>query len=258
MFPHLKPEQAEYLASTGDEYTVLVTRVLDNNIDPIRITVHDVITNAISPQEFKPEYNYPEVFNGIRNYSVKSFNGTRDYSVKSFNGTRDYSVASFNGTRDYSIKSSANYSAGLSSNDMTEPSVAKLRERGNERIEEAMKLTKKAVYNDLNKTRLHYITEADRKWEEAGEIHRKAAVAIMRRAMESTGPLDFHGLYVKEAEMFLDDLYLFKNFREIRIATGQKYNSPKLRVCVEEWLRKHGFMAIDEGPVVCGLKRAPK
>lgn len=68
MFPHLEERKAELLSKTGDDLSVIVTRIIDNNIDPPSVEVKD-FTRAQSTKYVKTKcYNYPEVF--LRNCNV--------------------------------------------------------------------------------------------------------------------------------------------------------------------------------------------
>lgn len=62
MFPHLSREQATKLADSGDDISVLVTRVLDNNIDRPFAFLSDATVHSRSAPRIYREYNYPEIF----------------------------------------------------------------------------------------------------------------------------------------------------------------------------------------------------
>lgn len=206
MFPHLKRAQAESLAATEDDLSVLVTRVLDNNLEVPSIELKDIVRNSRSLCSYKREYNYPEVFQPLY----------RDLHV----------------------------------------SVKELRAKASQLHKKASENTKDAINHRVKSARPHYSIEADDLRSEANELNKRAAMLIMRQSLERDGPVDLHGLYVNEAISFIEDLYAFYNFKKITFATGRKYNSPRLRPAVEEWLVKNNFIISDEGPCILAIKRA--
>ena len=63
MFPKLKKSQARSLAASGDDISVLVTRVLDGNIERPFFDVAVLRAPSAAPHPSCPrEYRYPEVF----------------------------------------------------------------------------------------------------------------------------------------------------------------------------------------------------
>lgn len=62
MFPDLEENKAEFLSKTGDNISVIITRILDNNIDPPTIDIKDFSRAASTRYIQKQHYNYPEVF----------------------------------------------------------------------------------------------------------------------------------------------------------------------------------------------------
>lgn len=64
MFPKLTETQAESLISTGDDINIIITRILDNNIEGPVLEIKDLIAAPVFTESPKPVYNYPEVFDG--------------------------------------------------------------------------------------------------------------------------------------------------------------------------------------------------
>lgn len=199
LFPQLKEEQARNLANNGDDINVLITRVIDNNIECPSVPIKELSVNPQRNPKYTHEYNYPEIFQPYMHI---------------------------------------------------EKCVESLREKAAEYSKRAENNGKLGATHLIKEARSHYLIEADEQREIAKEKNREAAMIILRRALESNGPLDFHGLFVKEALLFLEDYYRYKKFDSLRIVTGRKYNSSKLRPAIEEWFKKKGFYVIDEGPVI--------
>ena len=205
MFPHLKASQAESLAATGDDLSVLVTRVLDDNVEAPSVELKEIVRSSRGVCSYEREYNYPEVFQPLY----------KDLCA----------------------------------------SVQELRAQASKLYREADRNTGEAIGHRMKCTRSHYSIEADDLRARAGDLNKRAAMLIMRQSLEKSGPVDLHGLYVNEAILFIEDLFRFYNFKTVTFATGRKYNSPKLRPAVEEWLTKHGFMVSDEGPCILATAR---
>lgn len=62
LFPHLKNENLDFLSSTGDDINVLITRVLDNNIEPPSFYLNELVRTNYPQISVKYSFNYPEVF----------------------------------------------------------------------------------------------------------------------------------------------------------------------------------------------------
>lgn len=62
LFPHLTDMQVSALAKYGDDLNILITRVLDNNIDPPTFEIKELAICASTRYEPEAELNYPEVF----------------------------------------------------------------------------------------------------------------------------------------------------------------------------------------------------
>lgn len=62
LFPHLKNETLNFLASTGDDINVLITRIIDNNIDPPSFFLNELVRTNYPKANVGHAYNYPEVF----------------------------------------------------------------------------------------------------------------------------------------------------------------------------------------------------
>lgn len=207
MFPKLTREQARGLAATGDDISVLVTRVLDNNIDAPSVPIREIAWRGPAVWSYSTPYNYPEVFRSR---------------------FRDVSAC-----------------------------VEDLRKEAAKLFRAASAAGQSALGHPIKPARTHYSIEADELRSDAEVLNRRAAMLLMRRSLESGGPVDLHGLFVNECLGFLDDLLRFYRFREVVLVTGRKYNSSKLRPAVEEWLIKNHFSIIDEGPALRGIKKSP-
>lgn len=215
MFPKLTKKQAISLAKSGDDFSVIITRILDNNIESPVIDIKDIAVAKRGIQIIKKEYNYPEVF--------KDALGSRLMNLE--NVVRD------------------------------------LRKQAADLYEQAAALHTQPTPRTTQSLRagcgLHYAMEADEMREKAAGLNKQAAMLLMREALEKRGPIDLHGLFVKEALAFIDDLYRYYNFKRILFCTGREFNSKTLRPAVEKWLKGHGFIVSDEGPYLCGYKRTP-
>ncbi|XP_077301388.1 uncharacterized protein LOC143921954 [Arctopsyche grandis] len=62
LFPHLKEKEAQVLADMGEDISVLVTRVLDNNISPPEFYLNELVRTNYPRTKISHSYNYPEVF----------------------------------------------------------------------------------------------------------------------------------------------------------------------------------------------------
>lgn len=205
IFPHLTKEQAKSLAASNDSFSVLVTRVLDNNIERPYTDLKDLTKSTRSTQSIQKEYNYPEIF-------CRMFEDIH-------------------------------------------ASVGSFRKRATDLYEQAQMIQCATRYK-FRSAHTYYSIEADDIRAMAEDYNRRAAMLIMRQALEQNKTVDLHGLYVNEALLFLDDLYLFYNFNHITLITGRKYNSLKLRPAVEKWLRKNDFIVSDEGPSLYATKKS--
>ncbi|KAM0680268.1 hypothetical protein GINT2_001653 [Glugoides intestinalis] len=204
MFPDLDEKKAELLTKTSDDINILITRILDNNIDPPTFDMKELCLGSRTRYVEKKNYNYQEAFESNIDMHVD---------------------------------------------------IAYLRKQAAELNKEAAELSKQGVYHDIREARSHYIIEADERIEKAKELNRKAAIILMRRNLESTDAIDLHGFTADETVKFMDDLYLFKRFSKIKVVTGQRYNSLKIRPAVEEWFKRHGFDCYEQGPCVFAIKK---
>lgn len=204
MFPELDEKKAELLAKTNDDINILITRVLDNNIDPPSLDMKELCPGNRTRYIEKKNYNYREAFEENIDMHVD---------------------------------------------------ISYLRRQASTLNKEASELLKQGGCHAIREARSYYIIEADKRLEKAKELNRKAAVVLMRRSLESTDAIDLHGFTIDETVKFMDDLYLFKRFNKIKVITGQKYNSLKIRPAVEEWFKKHGFDCYEQGPCVLAIKK---
>lgn len=206
MFPKLTKQQVRCLAATGDDFSVLVTRVLDNNIDAPSVPVSSIAYSCPKSWVCEVPYHYPEVFQP--------------------------------------------YFADI------QECVERLRAEALQLHEQARSHGRSAVGHPVRPARAHYSIEADNARNKAGDLNRRAAMLLMRRSLENSGPIDLHGLYVDEALCFLEDLVRFNRPREMVIVTGRKYNSSRLRPAVEKWLTGCGFTCMDEGPSLRAVRKS--
>lgn len=206
MFPDVKKSQIRNLVKSGDDINVIITRILDNNIENHTYDLKDLVSCNKTIYTPTKIYNYPEVFEKISGISVLE-------------------------------------------------DVNSIRKKASKLYEESNSLIKNAISHEIKSTRIYYSIEAQNKRDEADSLNRKAAMILMRRAVESNGAIDLHGLCVKEAQMFIDDLYTFRNFKEITVVTGQAYKSKKLRPAMEKWFKDHGFTVVDKGASLYASKK---
>lgn len=206
MFPNLTKRQAMNLANSGDDINILITRVLDNNIENPVHNVKDMFYRGKTKYVPVLDLNFPEVFK--RHSSIDSSLDVKDIRKE---------AAALN--------------------------------------EEAYGLTKLAIGHEIKSTRIHYSIEAGERRQVAAELNKKAALSLMRKVVESAGPVDLHGFTVKEAILFMDDLYKIRKFERIEVVTGQAYKSSRLRPAIKEWLERHGFTSSDLGPSILGIRR---
>lgn len=209
MFPELSSSQADMLSSTGDDINVLITRILDNNIDGPTIELKEIAVNSRSNQKYEHELNYPEVF---------KINNEIDMHQD----------------------------------------VKSLRQRASKLLEEASNYSIKAYSTEFKECKSYYGIEADGIREQANEYNRQAAIILMRRAIESNESIDLHGLQVEEALAFVKDLYHFNHFKEIKLITGQKYKSLRIRPVITKWLIDQNFTVVDDGPMIRAFKNFSK
>lgn len=207
LFPHLKESEADLLVSTGDDINILITRVLDNNIEAPSLQLKELVRTNYAPTRITHTYNFPEAF-----ISQSSINMHQD--------------------------------------------VRGLRAQASSLNLEANEFTKQAIGHPVKEARYHFSIEAEAKRTLAKKINREAALILMRKIVEGTGPVDLHGFSVEEALLFMDDLLYFRKFTEIQVITGQRYNSAKIRPALQEWFVKNKFMYSDAGPGLIAKKKA--
>lgn len=217
LFFFLTTDDLEYLISTGDDINNLITRVLDNNYKPLILDIKDLASNTYTKINYKKDLSYPEVYN------TTTLNDNFDM------------------IDDYRLRASMLHN-------------------------EANELLSKGRKNKLFS--VEYGSEADKKREEANEYDRKAAILIMKKSIKDRNLnkeyqsskhksclIDLHRLYVKEALLFINDLYLMWNFKEINFVTGQKQKNKTLRPAVEQWFKQHDFNYYDLGAIIKGKKK---
>jgi len=227
LFPELSEEQADALARTGDDISVLITRVLDNNVDP-------------------PTVDIKELYRGdISSAPILQCEKSRDGVHSAYYSSRLKSPAPQAGVAAKAARSEVaehyNYPEAFEPNTPIDmhADVKALRRRAGE------------------------VMRSGRR-EEARSLNRAAALVLMRRVVElfrvgEEGVLDLHGLTVEEAGKFMDDHFRFSHgFRgceRIRVVTGQEFNSKRIRPAVKEWAAGKGLECEDEGAaVIIGCK----
>lgn len=235
LFPELTEKQAQMLAQTGDNISILITRVLDGNIDPPTTDIKDLWQGDSSGAA---SLEYRRAADGTHNVYFSS----RLEEADSKQILQDNSII-----QDRNISTRYNYPEvyeDITTIDM-HVDVHGLRKRAGELNTEAAELYDK-------ESRL-----CEQKRREARELNRRAVLVLMRRIVES-GMVDLHGFAVEEAMMFMNDYYKFRKYEKIRIITGQEYNSKKIRPAVKEWLEMNGFEWEDEGASVIGIYKGRK
>lgn len=75
LFPDIAEEKLINLVNSGDDINILITRILDENIDPPNINLKDLalvknstFSNSTFSIEYEKEYNYPEIFEKRNSY----------------------------------------------------------------------------------------------------------------------------------------------------------------------------------------------
>lgn len=205
MFPELTKKQAHGLLKSGDDVNVIITRILDNNIESPTYDLKDLVRHNRTECMRLTTYNYPEIFEHM-----------------------------------------------LLPSDSAD--VKQLREEASKLTEESVSLVKNAINHEIKSARIFYSIEAQEKREKASELNREAALAVMRMAALSSGPIDLHGLTVNEATGFMEDLLKFRKFKEITVVTGQIHKSSRLRPAIVAWFHSHGFVTSDRGPSLYAIK----
>lgn len=221
IFPQLKKEEAHTLAFSRDPFSVLVTRVLNNNIERPYSDIK-LFKNQINYRKIEKEYNYKEVMQNKNLSSLK----------KTYNNPEIFEIASAN------IKNA----------------IADFREKAKENYER-MKLIMHSNGYCIRTTRHLYLSDLDNLRSKAEQLNKQAAMLLIRLAVINDQEIDLHGFYVKEALLFLDDLYLYSNFNKIGLITGRKTKSQKIRPAVEEWLKKNGFNFYEDGPKIYAIQK---
>lgn len=206
LFPHLTDMQLDVLAKSGDELNILITRVLDDNIDPPTLEIKELVMCASAKYEPEVELNYPEVFEHRTDAQL---------------------------------------------------SIDGLRSRAAELYHEASYLAKDAIHHRIKQARHYFSIEADGKREKAAALDRKAAMMLMEKCIDGPGPIDLHGLTVKEAVAFMDDLLKLKKFSRIEVVTGQAHRSLRIRPAMKEWFERNGFYCSGQGPRLLAIRKDP-
>ncbi|KAK6089751.1 hypothetical protein P3W45_001253 [Vairimorpha bombi] len=105
------------------------------------------------------------------------------------------------------------------------------------------------------KIREFYTEEKERIFSEIDNLNRKRALMILNKSLQKPNMLDLHGLYTKEALMFVSDYIKVYSPKEIKLVTGSLGNSQSLRPSVINLLKKLNYkVSDDEGiPFIKGV-----
>lgn len=135
--------------------------------------------------------------------------------------------------------------------------VDDVRRQASELYEQASGHSKKDVSYKARHARDYYVEETDCLIERAKELNRRAALVVIKRSIRNPRLIDLHGLYVREALMFLSDFISRMHPREFGIVTGQEKTAGTLRPSVISMLRKNRYSVSEEGPCVYAKKMLP-
>ncbi len=216
IFPQLTRSEAMTLGSSGDPFSILVERVLNNNIER-------------PYSEIKLFQNYYNDVSNLKNYN---YTGSLKSIKKKYNNPTVFEILSAD------INKKIEYYR----------SEAKIIQ---DEIKDCMNNADKCP----DTAKPYYINKADSLREKADYFNKQAVMLLIRLAIKKNRVVDFHGFFVKEALLFLDDLYLYYGFKRITIITGRKDKSHKLRPAVEKWFTNNGFDFFDDGPKIIGIER---
>lgn len=108
------------------------------------------------------------------------------------------------------------------------------------------------------KIREFYTEEKEQIFSEIDNLNRKRALMILNKSLQKPSMIDLHGLYTKEALMFVSDYIKVYNPKEIKLITGSLGNSQSLRPSVINLLKKLNYkVSDDEGiPYIKGVKNS--
>ncbi|KAI5148732.1 hypothetical protein ENBRE01_0506 [Enteropsectra breve] len=95
MFPNVTKEQAKRLASSGDNFSVIVTRILDNNID-VALKISEVGYCGRSSGNIAFRFNYPEIFEGRRGDEIEDPNVMKSMASRYISEAKDCSGMAWN------------------------------------------------------------------------------------------------------------------------------------------------------------------
>lgn len=126
-----------------------------------------------------------------------------------------------------------------------------------EELYSQIKLLKNKLNFCKDKRVLEYQSEEiQQMYEELDKLNRKRALMILSKSLLNAKNIDLHGLYTKEALMFLSDYIQMYCPKEINLITGRDGNSQSLRPSVINFLENKGFKVVDkDNPYVRAVKR---
>lgn len=101
-----------------------------------------------------------------------------------------------------------------------------------------------------------YQQEIEKLHLEIDKRNRKRVLAVLKNTLKKPEMLDLHGLYTKEALMFISDYITFFKPLEINLVTGREGHSNSLRPSVIAYLKQHNYKVVmDDSPCVKGTKK---
>lgn len=242
LFPKLDEDRAELLAKTGDDINVLITRVLDDNVDPPTVEVKSFCRVDSRIRD-----------GGLLCHTESYYNNKHNVYYSS---NLDFQQPIGPVALSIDVHGSYNYPEVFerACNIDMHVDVEYLRKEAAALNRQASMLHEEMYQHQCKQERYSFGALAHEKKEKARELNIRAAIVLMRRIVEGNGAVDLHGLTASEAYGFIDDFYRFKSFERIRVITGQAYNSTKIRPAMERWFERNGFRCYDDGPCIVGVK----
>ncbi|ELA41182.1 uncharacterized protein VICG_01781 [Vittaforma corneae ATCC 50505] len=239
LFPKLDENRAKFLATTGDDINVLITRVLDNNIDPPTVEIKDFCRVDSHIEDNKSLYHAKPHYNNKHNACYLSAQQSIQTTASNISLYDNYNYPEvFEKTCSIDMH----------------VDVEHLRKKAADLNKQASRLYAESAVHQFKQARCYFGMQADEKGERAKELNRKAAMVLMRRIVEGSGAVDLHGFTVEEASKFMDDLYKFRRFKKIKVITGQVHNSARVRPAMKRWFERNSFRCYDDGPCIVAVK----
>lgn len=113
---------------------------------------------------------------------------------------------------------------------------------------------KECICKDKKMT-FFYQQEIEKLHEEIEKRNRKRVLAILKNSLKKPDMIDLHGLYTKEALMFICDYITFYNPQEINLVTGREGHSQSLRPSIINYLRQRNYkVLLNDSPIIKGIR----